>query len=68
MYPEDYIFTTVPNPLEIINIQNVDFNNDLSYVETPGWIVDRAFFGYIQSVPIFTVQVAWMCFGVVQLG
>ncbi|GMP44599.1 hypothetical protein CsSME_00013465 [Camellia sinensis var. sinensis] len=29
VYLEDYIFTTVPNPLEIINIQNVDFNNDL---------------------------------------
>lgn len=68
VYPEDYIVTIVPNPLEIINRQNVDFGNDVSYVETPGWIVDRAFVGHIRSIPIFTVQVAWMCFGVVQLG
>ena len=67
VYPEDYIVTTVPNPLEIINIQNIDFNNDLSYVETLGWIVERAFLGYIQSIPIFTVHVALMRFGIVQL-
>ncbi|GMP64598.1 hypothetical protein CsSME_00025803 [Camellia sinensis var. sinensis] len=47
VYPEDYIFTTVPNSLEIINIQNVDFSNDLSYIETPNWIIDLAFLGYI---------------------
>ncbi|CAL5430192.1 unnamed protein product [Camellia sinensis] len=67
VYPKDYIFTNVPNLLEIINIQNVYFSNDLSYIEIPGWIVDRVFLGYIQSVPIYTVQVAWICFGVVQV-
>ncbi|GMP86789.1 hypothetical protein CsSME_00039435 [Camellia sinensis var. sinensis] len=47
VYPEDYIFTNVPNPFEIINIKNVDFSNDLSYIKQPGWIVDRAFWGCI---------------------
>ncbi|CAL5397996.1 unnamed protein product [Camellia sinensis] len=43
VYLEDYIFTNISNPLEIINIQNVDFNNVLSYIEIPRWIADQAF-------------------------
>ncbi|KAF5933012.1 hypothetical protein HYC85_029183 [Camellia sinensis] len=70
VYRKDYIFTIVPNPLKIINIQNVDFSNDLSYIETPDWIADRAFLGYIQSVPHFhnpgNVDVFWC--GPVRMG
>ncbi|GMP39199.1 hypothetical protein CsSME_00010135 [Camellia sinensis var. sinensis] len=62
VYPEDYIFTTVPIPLEIINIQNVDFNNDLmvnngngsessvSGTESMEIIMERVVTSFLQSL------------------
>ncbi|GMP54125.1 hypothetical protein CsSME_00019385 [Camellia sinensis var. sinensis] len=62
VYPEDYIFTTVPNPLEIINIQNVDFDNDLmanngngsessvSGTESMERVMERAVTSFLQAL------------------
>ncbi|GMQ05558.1 hypothetical protein CsSME_00050539 [Camellia sinensis var. sinensis] len=62
VYPEDYIVTTVPNPLEIINIQNVDFDNDLmanngngsessvSGTESMERVMERAVTSFLQAL------------------
>ncbi|GMP77175.1 hypothetical protein CsSME_00033540 [Camellia sinensis var. sinensis] len=61
VYPEDYIVTTVPNPLEIINIPNVDFENDLmangngsessvSGTESMERVMERAVTSFLQAL------------------